>query len=417
MTTPTREGEQHGQRPDDSNGEKEVKKTPRTRTRRTTEPKAQTAPLDIEQLVAAAAEEPTIVQPSTNGDTATPLPKASVGQISAAKAPIEFDRWLWRNFLPEGAFVVMAGAGGVGKSSLIAHIVSGVSNGTLEGNFYGKPQNCIWYSREDSTTVSLKGKLVAGEANQDRIVLMDQNGEKGSTTLTLPADLEKLGQDIVDNHYKVVVLDLLMSFVETRRSLHQNYGNVIQVFSRIAEMCASKKVTVIGIMHNKNGSREASPDSVVSSIGIPGVARQVLMVGNLGDTGLKVMGVVKSNVAPTMTGYVYAVDYVPVARDPQTGEPKLASQIRLIRPAERHEVAACLEKSKLQAGFATSQIKVILRALEDGEEKATKATLYPLVAEELGVKMRRFQELVAQAISIGVLDSRVTGGGGDRSTW
>src|SRR3954447_4000920 len=111
--------------PKDSNGEKEVKKTPRTRTRRTTEPKAQTAPLDIEQLVAAAAEEPTIVQPSTNGDTATPLPKSSVGQISAAKAPIEFDRWLWRNFLPEGAFVVMAGAGGVGKSSLIAHIVSG----------------------------------------------------------------------------------------------------------------------------------------------------------------------------------------------------------------------------------------------------------------------------------------------------
>jgi hypothetical protein len=59
-------------------------------------------------------------------------------------------RWLWGGRVPLRALVVMAGEGGLGKSTLTGGwMAAAVTRGTLEGEMFGHPADVLVASAED----------------------------------------------------------------------------------------------------------------------------------------------------------------------------------------------------------------------------------------------------------------------------
>jgi hypothetical protein len=89
--------------------------------------------------------------------------------------------WLDRPHLQESAFHLVTGPKGVGKGTWIAKQSAKMSRGL----FGGAPRNVLIISSEDSAAIDLKPRLVAAEADTDRVKLIVEH-------ITLPADLGRL---------------------------------------------------------------------------------------------------------------------------------------------------------------------------------------------------------------------------------
>ena len=66
--------------------------------------------------------------------------------------------WLWGNRIPAGTLSAFSGRGGCGKSTFAINIAAQMSQGTLPGEHFGKPQRVlIWSGEDDWDTVMVPG--------------------------------------------------------------------------------------------------------------------------------------------------------------------------------------------------------------------------------------------------------------------
>lgn len=317
--------------------------------------------------------------------------------------------WLWSQIVPAGVLCLVTGAPGASKSSLLIDVAARITKGTLDGDFEGKPQSVLYLSREDSAEKTLIPKLMAADAwGDDRpatdgdVILLDP---KRADSYAFPRDVAKLAQLIKTHSIGVVILDSLMSFMDTKRSLHGNYQAAVESITPLAEMCVKAGVTLIGVMHLKKDADTAGLNSIIGSVGIGATARHVVMIGSVGMSDAKIVGVVKSNIGPELVGQVYEVTWPVVAEDPSTGDRFRASRINILRPATADEVDAMLEKRKKSNNSA--QTILILSAIRDGGSYKVSEIL--VKAPELNVVNRHLRRLMQGLASVGLVDE--TGGG------
>lgn len=341
---------------------------------------------------------PKIVQPA-------PKPLLPDGFVFAEDLDAKVQQWLWHQIIPAGALTVVAGAPGVSKSSLLIDVAAKVTKGSLDGDFKGKPQNVLYLSREDSPLTSLVPKLMGAGAwatedrreGDGRVIFLDP---KRAGNMRFPADVTKLAQLIQQHSIGVVILDSLMSFMETSRSLHGNYQAAVGAMTPLAEMCAKAEVTLIGVMHLRKDADTAGLGAIIGSIGISATARHVVMVGNAPMSDSRIIGVVKSNLGPELVGQVYDVYWRTVAED-SSGLPVKASVIEVIRPASMDEVANMLEKRKPEHGDA--QNIQVLAAIKDGESRRS-VDVHALVNEAMAVGERQVRRVLGRLSSLGLVE-------------
>ena len=318
----------------------------------------------------------------------------------------EVQDWLWYQIIPAGALTIVAGAPGVSKSSLLIHVAAELTKGNLDGDLRGQPLNVLYMSREDSAEKSLVPKLMAAGA-WEQGGRRDGDGQvifihpKRLANMAFPRDNSKLAQMLKQYDIKVVVLDSLMSFMETERSLHGNYQAAVESMAPLAEMCAKAGATLIGVMHLKKEADTASLNSIIGSVGISATARHVVMIGSAPLTDSKVIGVVKSNLGPDMVGWIYDVAWKRVGDDDESKRPIYGSKVEVVRPATQDEVANMLEKRK--TAYNDAQQLIVLAAMADKEQRTT-AEVYTLCGNEVGVQRRQFRRILEKLVSFGRLD-------------
>lgn len=202
--------------------------------------------------------------------------------------------WLWNGRIAEGTLALLAGREGIGKSTLAYTLVADITNGTLEGAHLGKPRSVIIVATEDSWEFTIVPRLMAAKANRDRVFRVEPT-DPDEYGISLPRDVEELSIAARDNDVSLILLDPLMSRVDSKLDTHKD-SEVRQALEPLVKMGNEAGSAVLGLIHvNKSGSSDPL-STLMGSRAFSAVARAVLYVVQDPDNPeIKVMGQPKNN--------------------------------------------------------------------------------------------------------------------------
>ena len=239
-------------------------------------------------------------------------------------------RWLWDFRVPLGAITLVAGMGGVGKSTAVYDVAASVTRGTLPGIYRGKPKSVVVVAAEDSWEDTIAPRLAAANADLARCYRLDV-ADYGS--LSLPRDVDDLAEILKDADAALVILDPITSRIDGALDSHKEV-DVRRALEPLKEAAELAKASIVGIIHENKRTSTGGADvanKVIGSVAWVNVPRSVLTVMKDPDDPTKrLLTVLKGNNSggpggvPTLA---YSFEQVEVGRDPEDNAPITASHV------------------------------------------------------------------------------------------
>jgi len=220
--------------------------------------------------------------------------------------------WLWKEWIAQGKFHILAGQPGVGKTTISLALAATVTiGGRWPDGERCEAGNIIIWSGEDDPADTLLPRLIASGADRNKVYFV--NGTESGDTVR-PFDpstdlsmLEKVAHDI--GGVKLIIVDPVVNAVsgdshkntETRRDLQP-----------IVEMATRLNAAVIGITHLSKGGAGQDPVSrVIGSIAFTALPRVVMVAAKITDADGKSKRLFmrgKSNCGPDDGGFEYYLE-------------------------------------------------------------------------------------------------------------
>ena len=202
--------------------------------------------------------------------------------------------WLWYPYIPYGKVTIIQGDPGEGKTTLILNLAALLSKGEKlpESLERSEPINIIYQTAEDGLSDTVKPRLIAANADDERITVIDES--KSELSLTD----ERLEQAIIETKAKLVILDPLQAYIGANIDMHRA-NEIRPVMKHLAEVAQRQQCAVVLIGHLNKAIGMKSSYRGLGSIDIPASARSVLLVGRIKDNPtVRVMAQIKSSLAP-----------------------------------------------------------------------------------------------------------------------
>lgn len=204
--------------------------------------------------------------------------------------------WLIERYIPKYETTIIGGDGGVGKTAFWLSIVASLSAGNP--CFFENPEEVereplktLYLTRENSNATSLKEKFELLGANMNNILCIgDTNMNFFKYKIGSP-DLEYL---LKKHRPDVLVLDPLQSFIPEHVNLIAR-NHVRPMFDWLMIMTRKYEVTILVIMHTKKNASIGGRDRLADSSDMYDDVRQVLMVGETDEDGIKYVSSEKNN--------------------------------------------------------------------------------------------------------------------------
>lgn len=207
-------------------------------------------------------------------------PQRRLNVIQASTIQMKATRWIYEDehgkWIPLGAFVLLGGREGVGKSTVAYDIIGKITRGELPGHLYGHPKSVIVCATEDAWAETIVPRLVAAGADLNKVWQVNAVTPEGfEGSLSLPEDTERLRQIITEQDVALVLLDPLMSTINVKLDSHKD-AEVRQALEPIVNIAHINKVSVIGLIHeNKTGASDLL-NRIMGSKAFTAVVRGVL---------------------------------------------------------------------------------------------------------------------------------------------
>ena len=181
-----------------------------------------------------------------------PEPERTLSLTSLASIETRRPRFLWDNMMPYGAFVLMAGKGGVAKSSFAMFLAGGITRGSIPGHLYGQPSTVLYVSHEDSLEEIVKPRALANGVDVDKFHRLGIASKKvaGISVPKLPEDLDLIREAVRLTGAKVIIIDPITS---TIGGDNDKLADVRRVVDPLNQMGQELGVTIIGIAHFRKG--------------------------------------------------------------------------------------------------------------------------------------------------------------------
>ena len=202
--------------------------------------------------------------------------------------------WLWYPYIPYGKITIIQGDPGEGKTTLILNLAALLSKGEKlpESEEKSDPINIIYQTVEDGLSDTVKPRLIAAKADDERITVIDES------KLELSLTDERLEQAIIETKAKLVILDPLQAYIGANVDMHRA-NEIRPVMKHLAEVAQRQQCAVVLIGHLNKAMGMKSSYRGLGSIDIPASARSVLLVGRIKDNPtVRVMAQIKSSLAP-----------------------------------------------------------------------------------------------------------------------
>lgn len=184
-------------------------------------------------------------------------------------------RWLWRGWIPLGMLSLLLGLPGRGKTTLAERLGADVTRGRLAGNL-NSPANVLVVSYEDAIAETLVPRLIAAEADLDRVdfVACKEAGRVLDLTRHLP-DIERRASV---TGTKLLVIDPLVAGMPRGDVNSHRDQDVRSVLAPLAALAAAQGLAVLATMHFSKSAVSALLGAG-GSIGFVGAARSILVFG------------------------------------------------------------------------------------------------------------------------------------------
>lgn len=231
---------------------------------------------------------------------------------------IEPDEWFYKDVLPRGAYAVMAGRQGLGKSTLLMKLAACVTTGeTFPGDddnpIKRDPGDVAYFSVEERVKQSVLPKLKLAKADLKRFHIF----RAGMQRERKPGVVETRGFSVTDGirqleevirrypQTKLIIFDpITMFIVHNADSDTHNTATMNQALAPLNHLAEKYGVCILGITHfNKSGGRGL--DKVTGSIAHTTVARHVTYLLPHFIAQHTVLATAKSNMFTDKRSYVF----------------------------------------------------------------------------------------------------------------
>lgn len=204
--------------------------------------------------------------------------------------------WLIERYIPKYETTIIGGDGGVGKTAFWLSIVASLSAGNP--CFFENPEEVeheplktLYLTRENSNATNLKGKFELLGANMNNILCI---GDTNMNFFKYKIGSPNLEYLIKKHRPDVLILDPLQSFVPDHVNLIAR-NHVHPMFDWLNVMTKKYEVTILVIMHTKKNASIGGRDRLADSSDMYDDVRQVLMVGETDEDGIKYVSSEKNN--------------------------------------------------------------------------------------------------------------------------
>lgn len=273
--------------------------------------------------------------------------------------------WLVDDLIPKNQVTIFAGDGGVGKTSVWAHIAAKLSKGDplfFETETSRRPMKVIYFSGEDPTDAVLKKKLLDNHGDIKMIRTIDVDDER---LQHVRFDTRYLKNVIVDNRPDIVIFDPLQSFLPEHTNMSAR-NQMREAMNHLLFLARKYEVTFLVMVHTNKKSNASGRERAADSADIWDISRSFLFVGTLNDN-VRYLSNEKNNYAPLQKTYLFkvgngAIEFVGVSdkKDIDFQNDKLRNQ----RNATSQSLAKEDILNVLKGGEKTSrEIEEILRAV------------------------------------------------------
>ena len=163
--------------------------------------------------------------------------------------------WAWDERMPYGALTVGPGREGIGKSLFCAWLTAQVTLGTLPGVHQGTPKPVIYAATEDSWERTIAGRLVVAGADMSMVYRVEVEQVGTAVPLSLPRDCDALATEINRLGVALLVLDPLISAVDSRINVNQE--ELRGALEPLAALADRTGCAIFGLAHfNKAGGTD-----------------------------------------------------------------------------------------------------------------------------------------------------------------
>jgi putative DNA primase/helicase len=255
---------------------------------------------------------------SERQDRAVPARDARLEVVSMADvAPVSIE-WLWENRIAVGKVCVLAGNGGIGKSTLLCDWAARITMGGVwpDGAAAGPVGSVIIVASEDDLGDTIAPRLMAAGADLSRIhavrSLVDKTNKRRG--FSLRTDLEMLEIELQKHgDVRAVILDPVTSYLGKVDS-HKN-ADVRAVLEPLGEMAARMRVAVICNNHFSKSGGSAN-NRIIGSVAFVNQARAAFIVTpDENDKTRRLLIPSKMNIGPDQNGLAYRIEGCLIAAD------------------------------------------------------------------------------------------------------
>ena len=219
--------------------------------------------------------------------------------------------WLWKERLPLGKCVLVAGEGGLGKSMLLAWIAAAVSRGKDWPCGEGKSRcgSVIILSAEDDAADTIVPRLMAADADCSKVHILEavRNDDEGHRSFNLQLDLpelEKILEQLDD--VLLVIIDPITSYLGKVDS-HKN-ADIRSVLEPLGKLAAKRHVTVVANTHLSKAVGGSANSRVIGSVAFVNHARAAFIVtADPDEPGKRLFLPSKTNLGKPRDGLAYRI--------------------------------------------------------------------------------------------------------------
>ena len=190
--------------------------------------------------------------------------------------------WTWPQRFPRASLSLLAGHGGVGKTTVLLDIAACITRGDQWPDRSGRARcgSVIYFSAEDSAEHTLLPRFMASGGITDKLHLVSaiaREDKKGVRTFLLQEDLRELEKMVAAiGDVEAVIFDPISSYFGYADA--QKNTEVRTVLGPVAEFADRCGVTVLGNTHFTKSSRPNATARILDSVAITALARAIYVV-------------------------------------------------------------------------------------------------------------------------------------------
>lgn len=241
-------------------------------------------------------------------------------------------RWLLPGLIPLRTLTLVAGVGGLGKSTWLAGVAARLSRGDLGG-----PGDVVIVSYEDAAEEVLRPRVEAAQGDLGRVHEVVTEGLTEIDPVRLPRDLAELVACVNEVEARLVIIDPIVAAIDVALDAHKDQ-HVRSILGQLVQLAEDAECAVALVGHlNKTPSRDAYI-RVANSVAFWNASRSVVLVTEDPEEpdSQRLVGQRKANYARLHPVERHRIEEIvlPTTLDAVTGEPIVTSRMTFVEFAE-----------------------------------------------------------------------------------